>query len=233
MRKRLMVAIMALLSMLPAAAAGWEIAAGGGAGLTIPISSSPFKGAGYYPGIGIEASADATYFPSDMFGISTGIRGKLQAYIYANGYSGFISDLYFIDDIILEIPAMLRFRLPDGLSRWMIGIGGYASWRFGRFGIGYSDNQSAGADGYGTRGDVLFFSPIPYTAEESRFNAGLSIEASYDRPLSEKEKLRMALRYDAGLLSLYRAEYEMNMTHMYCHTLTFSVQYVWTPGEKE
>lgn len=230
MKRLLLIAFLSLLAAFPALASGWEIAAGGGTGLTIPMSSSPYKGAGYYPGIGIEISADIAYFPSNAFGISLGARGKLQAYTYANGYGGFLSDLYLIDDFVIEMPMMLRLRLQGSLPGWMIGIGGYASWRVGRFGLGYSDNQSSWKDGYGTRGDVLFFSPITYTAEENMLNAGISVEISYDRPISEKEAMRMSARYDAGLLSLFISGYEMNMTHMYCHTLTFTVQYVWIPG---
>ena len=218
---------LSLISIQGLRASTWGLSLGGALSMSIPRAETPWPSTYYCsaPGLGLELSAE--YSPTAWFSASLGLRYETKGYLYFHSYQGLPTDVQIIADSVLETPAMLRFTFMEGKYRLGIGIGGYVGWRLHRGALGFSDNPSVAANGWTSRGDVLFFDTISYSREDERFVAGVSAELFLDSMKANGDRLRYSLRYDAALVSLYRAGCQRKVYHNYMDSLTFGVSYIW------
>ena len=228
LRRLLILPILIAVLISGIAASGFEISGGIGVTVSIPYTSGYWSGTGYYPFPNLTAELRGAWFPHSNFGIGLGIRYKGQSFLYTHQNNGFFSDIYAVTDRMLEFPMELRIRLPGSNNyEWQFGIGGFVGWWFSRTALGYADNQSTGANGLGTSGDVLLFTPEEFTAEDNRFTAGLSFEVMYGIKKKNDRLLRFSLRYDFGLTDMYRDGIETNRSSHYTDSVTFLISHVW------
>ena len=216
-----------LVSIQGLRASAWGLSLGGALSMSIPRAETPWPSTYYCSAPGLSLDLSAEYSPAPWLSASLGFRYASKGYLYFHSYQGLPTDVQIISDSVLEILAMLRFTFTKGKYRPGIGIGGYIGWRLHRGALGFSDNPSVTANGWTSRGDVLFFDTITYSMEDERLVAGVSAELFLDSVKANEDRLRYSLRYDAALISLYRDGCQRNVYHNYVDSLTFSVSYIW------
>lgn len=224
---------LSLISIHGLRASTWGLSLGGGLSMSIPRAETPWPSTYYCSAPGLSLGLSAEYSTAPWFSASLGIRYAYKGYLYFHSYQSIPTDVQIIGDSVLEIPAMLHFTFTEGKYRPGVGIGGYIGWRLHRGALGFSDNPSVAANGWTSRGDVLFFDTISYSREDERFVAGVSAELFLDSMKVKGDKFRYSIRYDAALISLYKAGCQRKIYHHYVDSLTFSVSYIWDFSKEE
>ena len=191
---------------------GWYVGIEGGYSYNLVHADSGWLNTSDENGHGFEFAVPVEYKVTDHFSVSSGIRYIMKASEYTKTVEEG-SAYYIADDItkmhhFLEIPLTLRFSEGNDFVRGFVGVGGYVGVRLFDVDRGRSATQTIGGNDSMVYHDYTEI--IPFSGNDSLFDAGLLGEAGISFSFDDIGYLYLMGRYQYALTSLskdYRMAY--------------------------